>query len=35
MHSDISIRNGGLRHFGLRSRDSMRSSRLPAAIARA
>ncbi len=33
MHSDISIRNGGLCHFGLRSCDAMRSSRVDAGMA--
>ncbi len=30
MHSDISMRNGGFRHFAFRSRASMRSRRLAA-----
>ena len=32
MHSDISIRSGGLCHFGLRSCAAMRSSRVEAAM---
>ena len=33
MHSDISIRSGAGRHFGLRSRFARRSVRLAAGIA--
>jgi hypothetical protein len=33
MHSDISIRSGGLFHFGFRARSSMRCSRVAAAMA--
>src|SRR5689334_7962670 len=32
MHSDISIRSGTFFHFGLRSRDSSRSTRVPAVM---
>ncbi len=33
MHSDISIRSGGLSHLGLRSCAAMRSSRVEAGMA--
>jgi hypothetical protein len=33
MHSDISMRNAGSFHFGLRSCDRTRSVRVPAGIA--
>jgi hypothetical protein len=33
MHSDISIRSGGLCHFGFRSCEAMRSARVVAAMA--
>jgi len=35
MHSDISIRSGGFFHLGFRSRASMRSSLVPAAMPQA
>jgi hypothetical protein len=35
MHSDISMRSGAFFHFGLRSRASMRSSLVPAAMPQA